>query len=54
MTPTTSARLVLAAAGLVVWGIGIRAEDSVLQYVGIGLLVVAVVLRFVRRPDPRS
>jgi hypothetical protein len=50
MNRATSTKLVLAAAGLVVWGLGIRANDSVLQYVGIGLLVVAVLLRFVHRP----
>jgi hypothetical protein len=51
---SASARLVLAAAGLVVWGLGIRADDSVLQYVGIGLLAAAVVVRFFRRPDVRG
>jgi hypothetical protein len=47
----TAMKLVFAAAGLVVWGLGIRANDTVLQYVGIGLLLMAVLIRFVLRSD---
>ena len=51
MTPLTSAKLILAASGFVVWGYGMRTGQSVLQYVGIGLLVTAVLLRFLRKRD---
>lgn len=51
MTPLTSAKLILAASGLIVWGYGIRTGEPVLQYVGIGLLVTAVLLRFLRKRE---
>ena len=51
MTPLTAVKLILAASGLVVWGYGIRMGHAVLQYVGIGLLVTAVLLRFLRKRD---
>lgn len=51
MTPLAAAKLILAACGLIVWGFGIRMGQSVLQYVGIGLIVTAVLLRFIRRRD---
>jgi len=51
MTPLTAAKLILAASGLIVWGFGIRAGQAVLQYVGVGLLVTAVLLRFIRKRD---
>ena len=49
MSQLLTIRLGLAVAGLIVWLLGLRLEDTVLQYGGIGLLVVAVLLRFVRR-----
>ena len=51
MTPITSTKLLLAASGLVVWGYGIRTDEPAVQYVGIGTLVVAVLLRFMRKRD---
>jgi hypothetical protein len=51
MTPLTAAKLILAASGLIVWGFGIRTGQAVLQYVGIGLLVTAVLLRFIWKRD---
>jgi len=51
VTPLTAAKLILAASGLIVWGLGIRTGQSELQYVGIGLLVTAVLLRFIRKRD---
>jgi hypothetical protein len=41
-------RLGLAVAGVIVWLLGLRLDDTVLQYGGIALLVVAVLLRFAR------
>jgi len=51
MSHLTAAKLILAASGLIVWGFGIRTDEEMLQYVGIGLMVTAVLLRFLRRPD---
>ena len=51
MTQITAAKLILAASGLIVWGYGIRAEEPVVQYVGIAMLVAAVALRFFRKRD---
>ena len=47
MTQLTTAKLVLAASGLVIWGYGIRTSQPVLEWVGIAMLVSAVILRFV-------
>ena len=53
MRPLALAKLVLAAAGLLVWGYGARAEVSVYQWTGVGLVFAAFALRFAeRRPRP--
>ena len=49
MSQLLTIRLGLALAGVIVWLLGLRFEDTVLQYGGIALLVVAVLLRFARR-----
>jgi hypothetical protein len=41
------ARLVLGAIGVVVWGYGYRVNDPTVRLVGIVLLAVTVMLRFV-------
>ena len=51
MTPLTAAKFILAACGLIVWGLGIRTNQPVLQYVGIGLIAAAVLVRFLRKRD---
>jgi hypothetical protein len=49
----TTAKLALAAIGLVVWGYGYRVDDPALRWVGIAFLAAAVLLRFWRgRPRP--
>ena len=47
MTPFTTAKLIFAACGLIVWGYGIRTSQPVLKWIGIVLLACAVVLRLV-------
>ena len=47
----TSAKLILAAAGLVVWGYGVQAENPVMSWLGIAMLAIAAAMRFYR---PRS
>jgi hypothetical protein len=52
MTPLTTAKLILAAAGLMIWGIGMRSGPEILAWIGIALLTSAVLLRFVGRKKP--
>lgn len=54
MTQVTSAKLILAASGLIIWGYGINTGQEVLKWVGIALLTAAVVLRFVGRKKPEE
>jgi hypothetical protein len=42
-------RLVLGALGLLVFGYGVRIESSAVRWAGIGLIAVALALRFVKR-----
>jgi hypothetical protein len=49
MTPLVIARLALGVAGIVVWGVGTRIENHLVIWTGIGLLVLTLLLRFVRR-----
>jgi hypothetical protein len=46
MTPRTTIKLVLALAGLLCFGAGIRLEMNQLRWVGLGLVAVAWFLRF--------
>jgi len=54
MTQLTSAKLILAASGLIIWGYGINSGQAVLRWVGIALLAAAVILRFVGRKKPQD
>jgi hypothetical protein len=49
-------RLGVAAIGLLVWVYGYQADDTTVRWVGIALLAVAVLLRFVapRRRPPEA
>ena len=49
MDGLTSARLIIIAAGIVVWGYGLQSDNATLRIVGMSLLAVALVLRFFRR-----
>lgn len=42
-------RVVLLVVGLLIWGYGYRYNDSPVRLVGIGVLVVAVLLRFAKK-----
>jgi hypothetical protein len=48
MKPVLIAKLALAGAGIVVWGLGTRAEIALLRWTGIGLLALAFLLRFAK------
>ena len=42
-------RAVLLVVGVAVWGYGANVDDSRVRLVGIGILALALVLRFVKR-----
>jgi hypothetical protein len=48
MTPLTTAKLALAASGVILFGIGIRLENATLRWTGTGLVAAALILRFVK------
>ena len=50
----THAKLALAAAGLVIWGFGVQTGDSRANWLGIGMLAAAAVLRFFKPRPPRA
>ena len=55
MTPLLQLRLALALIGIIIWGYGTRVDSVRLQWVGIGVLVVAFVARFLGpRPERRT
>jgi hypothetical protein len=49
VTPLTGWQAVIGVAGLVVFGYGMRTQSSAIRWVGIGVLALAVALRFVKR-----
>jgi hypothetical protein len=49
VTALTQLKLGLAVVGLILWGYGVRVEESWLRWTGIGFLAAAAVLRFWRR-----
>ena len=46
MNRHTQVRLAIALIGVMVWGYGTRVDDSRLRWIGIALLAVTLVLRF--------
>jgi hypothetical protein len=52
MTPLVVARLALLLAGIVLFILSIRTGLEPYRYVAIGLLAVAVILRFIDRRRP--
>jgi len=55
MNPVLIARFALAGAGIVVWGLGARTDNAMLRWTGIGLLALALLLRFAKgRQDNRN
>ena len=49
MTPLTTAKLALAVTAAILLGLGIRTDSSSLRWAGIGFLVAAFALRFLRK-----
>lgn len=48
MTSLTRIKLLVAAAGLSVWAMGVRMGNDRMRWVGIVLLAIATLLRFFR------
>ena len=48
MSPVLISRFALAGAGIVVWGLGARIDNALLRWTGIGLLALALLLRFAK------
>ncbi len=52
MTAVQIAKVVLAVAGLVVFLLGIQSGQDLLRWIGISLVVVAWLLRFIKPKTP--
>ena len=52
MDRLTVTKIALALAGVGMFAFGIRSEDNVVRWIGIGLVVVAFLLRFFKRTKP--
>jgi hypothetical protein len=49
MTRIVQVRLALFGIGILVWGYGVAVGDRTIRWVGIGVLLVSLVLRFFQR-----
>ena len=54
MDRITVAKVALALAGVGIFAYGIRAEDTIMRWVGIACVVVAFLLRFVKKRAPEE
>lgn len=54
MTSLTRVKLLVAAAGVSVWGVGVRLGDDRLRWGGVALLALAVLLRLFRDEEARG
>ena len=52
MSTLTRAKIALALIGLVLFGAGVRLERSDVRWIGVGFVVVAWLMRFVRSRTP--
>ena len=52
MDRITVAKIALALAGVGMFAYGIRSEDNVVRWIGIGLVVMAFLLRFFKTTKP--
>lgn len=49
MDRLTLAKVALVIVGVGVFAFGVRSEETVIRWVGIGLVIVAFLLRFVKK-----
>ena len=52
MDRITVAKIALALAGVGVFAFGVRSDDTVVRWIGIGLVVIAFLLRFFKTTKP--
>lgn len=53
LTPLTMVKLALAVAGLLIFGYGIRSDQPLVRWVGLAVVGVAFLLRFVAPSERR-
>lgn len=46
-------RLLLSAFGFAIWAYGARSDQRTLLWVGLGIMALALLARFIRPSDPR-
>ena len=51
MTPITTARLIVALIAAMLLVYGIRTDDEAVRWAGIGFLVAALLMRFIRQRE---
>lgn len=51
-SPMLVAKLALVAGGIAIFAAGIRVDNIWIRWAGIGLVAIAWVLRFAKRPRP--
>jgi hypothetical protein len=54
VTRLTVVKITLAVLGMLIVGYGIRVDEDWYRWLGIALLGIAAVLRFVGRKDPKN
>lgn len=52
MKPIDRAKLVFALLGVAIWGYGLRIEERNLQWLGIGVIAIAFIIRFLPKGQP--
>lgn len=53
LTPLAMVKLAFAVAGLLIFGYGIRSDQPVVRWVGLAVVGIAFLLRFVGRSERR-
>ena len=53
MSAVMTARIILAFAGLAVFGYGVRTDLTNVRWLGVALLGISLLLRFIERPGRR-
>jgi hypothetical protein len=54
MERVTVLKIACALAGVGIFAYGVRAEDTVIRWVGIGFVILAFLLRFVKKRVPED
>ena len=54
MERVTVLKIACALAGVGIFAYGVRAEDAIIRWVGIGFVILAFLLRFVKKRVPED